>query len=136
VKVRGRSRDKPQTSPRLSHCRPKLIRRRDPIRLFTLLFPMNDMQHPQKETSRGEDVGAREGATKLESPSQVGKVAVQCPPVCRDSDDVETFALALPSVSCEGPCRPLTHPDHPRMGRLALAEVQASTPDPRLDFPK
>ena len=96
---------------------------------------MNDIQHPQKETSPGEDAGARAGATKLESPSQVVTVAVHCPPACRGSEDVETFALALPSVSCEGWRSPL-NPDHSRMGRLALVEVQASAPDPRLDFPK
>jgi hypothetical protein len=94
---------------------------------------MNDKQRPQNDTSPGEE---RAGATKWESPSQVGVDAVQCPPVHRGGDDVGAFALAFPSVSCEDSRNLRINPDHPRIGRLELVEVQASAPDPRLDFPR
>lgn len=48
----------------------------------------------------------------------------------------QAVALQLPSVLCEASCNLLINPDHPRMGRLELVQVQSFTLDPRLVFPK
>ncbi|QSX77572.1 RES family NAD+ phosphorylase [Agrilutibacter solisilvae] len=48
----------------------------------------------------------------------------------------EAVALALPSVLCEASLNLLINPDHPRISRLTVMQVQPFTLDPRLVFPK